>query len=140
MRCGVSHHEKESTAARYNGAQRGAVSEKASGDLTKHDGDDDERFRESIVLVKNTPEADVRPTTTSLFGVVPETPGMSCTASLDSAYESRPFGPDASFVKEPRNETSELKVTGEKFCHDSDEVYKTLRSCERLHWHERVVP
>ena len=89
----MSHHEKESTAARYNGAQPGTVGEEASGDLTKHNGDDDERFREPVVLVKNTPEVEVRPTTTSLLWVVPETPGMSCTASLDSAYGSRPFGP-----------------------------------------------
>ena len=89
----MSHNEKESIAARYNGAQPGTVSEETSGDLTKHDGDDDESFREPVVLVKNTPEAEVRPTTTSLLWVVPETPGMSCTASLDSAYGSRPFGP-----------------------------------------------
>ena len=118
----MPQYEKDSAAVRYNGARRGTVSEEASGDLTKHG--DDETFREPVVLVKDTPEVEVRPTT-SLFGVVPETPRVSRTASLDSAYGSRPFGPDATFVREPWNETSELKDTSEKFCHDNDEVGET---------------
>ena len=85
VNCGLSPHEKESTA-RYNGAQTGTVSGEDSGDLTKHS--DDEPLRQPVVLVKDTPEAEVRPRT-SLFEVVPETPGMSRTASLDSAYGSR---------------------------------------------------
>jgi len=57
VRCGVSTDEMEAEAARYNSAQRRTVSGEASGDLTKHG--DDEPFREPVVLVKDTPEAEV---------------------------------------------------------------------------------